>query len=148
MLGMKQPLEAVQYVGRRASWTDNLYGSGLTFARGQVRKVPASLAGKFLRHSDVFARPDDSSEPPETEQPEQPDDDTSAQLEQAQKYQQEAVREQVRTQEVLDRVERMSKAALQEFAQQHYQQTLPHALRREDMVDKVRELVHRFGALA
>ena len=45
---------AVTYTGTDDPFKDRIYRSGLTFAPGQTRMVPATLAQRFLRHSDVF----------------------------------------------------------------------------------------------
>ena len=47
---------SVTYTGRDDPFVDRLYRSGLTFAHGQSRVVPPTLAERFLRHADVFAR--------------------------------------------------------------------------------------------
>lgn len=65
----------VKYIGPRESWTDRLYGSGLTFVTDQIRDVPGELARRFLKHADLFEQagiqdaidsltqaPDDTSE--------------------------------------------------------------------------------------
>lgn len=46
----------VKFIGRRESFRDHLYGTGLEFAQGQARALPAELARKFLRHADQFAK--------------------------------------------------------------------------------------------
>lgn len=46
----------VQYVGHRDTYTDGLYGTRITFARGETRLVPAPAALQMLRHADVYAR--------------------------------------------------------------------------------------------
>jgi hypothetical protein len=47
---------SVTYTGRDDPFIDRLYRSGLTFAHGQSRVVPPTLAERFLRHTDVFVR--------------------------------------------------------------------------------------------
>lgn len=46
----------VQYIGRRESFRDHLFGTGLTFTQGQTRALPFDVARKFLRHADQFAQ--------------------------------------------------------------------------------------------
>ena len=48
----------VKYIGPRESWTDRLYGSGLTFVADQIREVPGELARRFLKHADLFKQAD------------------------------------------------------------------------------------------
>ena len=45
---------AVTYTGTDDPFKDRIYRSGLTFAPGQTRLVPFTLAQRFLRHADVF----------------------------------------------------------------------------------------------
>ena len=45
---------AVTYTGTDDPYKDRIYRSGLTFTPGQTRVMPAPLAARFLRHSDVF----------------------------------------------------------------------------------------------
>jgi hypothetical protein len=40
----------IKYVGKRASFTDNLYGSRIFFPHGEVIEVPNAVAEKLLRH--------------------------------------------------------------------------------------------------
>ena len=55
---------AVTYVSEiHTSFFDNLYGSGLTFARGQTRAVPALLADSLLRHTGEFERASEQPKP-------------------------------------------------------------------------------------
>lgn len=84
---------AVQYIGRRPSYIDRLYGTGLSFDAEQVRDLPASIAKNFLRHGDLFQRAavveeagagQGGQQPPIT-----PLDDTAAQLAEAQRLQDE-----------------------------------------------------------
>lgn len=45
---------AVTYTGKETPFVDRIYRSRLTFNPGQTRALPALLAAKLLRHSDVF----------------------------------------------------------------------------------------------
>ncbi|WP_211243547.1 RyR domain-containing protein [Chitiniphilus eburneus] len=47
-------LVPVVYVGHRAQHIDGTYGSHMRFPRGVAVPCPADLAGKLLRHADVF----------------------------------------------------------------------------------------------
>ena len=47
---------AIKYIGKRESYTDRLYGTGLMFTQGQVRSVPGELARRFLSHRDLFEK--------------------------------------------------------------------------------------------
>lgn len=41
---------AVRYIGGRPFWADNLYGTGKTWANGEVIPVPAAAARRLLVH--------------------------------------------------------------------------------------------------
>lgn len=61
----------ITYIGKRAPYTDNLYGTNLTWTKkGETLRVSAEAAKKMLRHIDVFARGDKESRKltPEEEQ--------------------------------------------------------------------------------
>lgn len=45
---------SIKYVGRRASHTDGMYGTRLTWAAGETLQVPAVIAAKMLAHPDVY----------------------------------------------------------------------------------------------
>lgn len=46
----------VRYIGRKPTFKDRLYKSGITFEQGQERSLPPVLAGQLLRHVDMFER--------------------------------------------------------------------------------------------
>ena len=75
---------AVQYIGRRESFRDHLFGTGLTFTQGQTRALPFDMARKFLRHADQFAQAgaEDAPQAPAA-QPVLNDDGTREALEKA-----------------------------------------------------------------
>ena len=112
---------AVTYIGRRDSYTDRLYGTGLEFDRGQTRALPPELARKFLKHPDQFERaevlPEDAALTP-------PLDDTAATLEAAKKKADEQATKQQDLQALYDQVAQMDKSALTAFAMNNYKQTL------------------------
>ena len=45
---------SIRFIGRKAPFFDNLYGTKLTFESQQVRAVPTDIAKKFLKHGDLF----------------------------------------------------------------------------------------------
>ena len=83
---------AVTYTGTDDPFKDRIYRSGLTFAPGQTRLVPATLAQRFLRHSDVF-KEGAAGEAKKAKQAQAEQDDTKQVLEQQQQEQRQ-VREQ------------------------------------------------------
>lgn len=48
-------LMPITYVGRRETYKDGLYGTNLTFSKGQTRMVPADKGALMLRHPDTYA---------------------------------------------------------------------------------------------
>ena len=71
----------ITYIGLKASKTDNVAGTGLTWAAGQAHEVPSlDACAKLLRHSDVWALADGAAVPEVPEVPETPEtgtDDTN-----------------------------------------------------------------------
>lgn len=116
----------VKYIGRRESWSDRLYGTGLNFTTGQVRTVPAQVARNLLRHRDLF---EDQSQDAavlvvEPEADVDPVDDTAALLQQAQQQQQDELANQNALQDLRDRVMQMDKQTLEDFAKVSYRQEI------------------------
>lgn len=140
---------AVQYIGRRPSYTDRLYGTGLSFEQEQVRGLPASIAKNFLRHGDLFQRAA-MAEDAGTGQGEQqpaitPLDDTAVQLAEAQRLQDEQRAKDLRRQELLDQVSNMDKEGLQVFAKDTYNQVVPKTMTLENMRAKVFSFIDQYG---
>lgn len=142
---------AVQYIGRRPSYTDRLYGTGLTFDAEQVRGLPASTAKKFLRHGDLFQRAATADESGAGQGEQQaastPLDDTAAKLAEAQRLQDEQRAKDVRRQELLDQVSNMDKDGLQVFAKDTYNQVVPKTMTLENMRAKVLAYIDEYGPL-
>jgi hypothetical protein len=53
----------IQYIGRRNSFTDNLYGSKMVFPKGEFIEVPEAIAKKLLRHPEFSQFTEKPSEP-------------------------------------------------------------------------------------
>lgn len=45
----------LRYVGKKDFETDHLYGTNITWRRGEVHDVPANKAALLLQHTDVWA---------------------------------------------------------------------------------------------
>ncbi|WP_448869610.1 hypothetical protein [Delftia acidovorans] len=144
---------AVQYIGRRPSYIDRLYGTGLSFDAEQVRDLPASIAKNFLRHGDLFQRAavdvaEDAGKGQGEQQPlSTPLDDTAAQLAEAQRLQEEQRAKDMRRQELLDQVSNMDKEGLQVFAKDTYNQVVPKTMTLENMRAKVFAFIDEYGAV-
>lgn len=134
---------AIQYVGRKDQYVDNLYGSNLVFARGQVRTVPSNLASSLLKHPE-FQRHEQVVDGDASHQ----NDDTSEILDAAKKQhdkedQQEAI--------VLDEIETISritdKQSLIEYAKSKYDQNLKVSSSVKTLQGQVVEMIKRFGVV-
>lgn len=142
---------AIQYIGRRPSYIDRLYGTGLSFDAEQVRDLPASIAKNFLRHGDLFQRAavvEEAGAGQSGQQaPNTPPDDTAAQLAEAQRLQDEQRAKDLRRQELLDQVSNMDKEGLQVFAKDTYNQVVPKTMTLENMRAKVFAFIDEYGAV-
>lgn len=68
----------IAYIGLKFSKTDNVAGTGLTWAAGQEHEVAnLGACAKLLRHSDVWALADGAAVPEVPETPETGTDDTN-----------------------------------------------------------------------
>ena len=141
---------AVQYVGRRESFRDHLYGTGLTFTQGQTRALPPEIARKFLRHLDQFTKAHvDAAEQAQATEPatDSDPDGTKAALELAAKDKDEANSLETQRQDLIDTITHMPKAALIEFARNNYRQELDKAQKLDALRDQVRGFVDQFGLI-
>lgn len=124
----------VEYVGRRETHTDNLYGTG-HWTKGQTKVVPPALAAKMARHMDVFKRGSTSASPVAAA--------AAAAISETPKLEHEE--EIARMDELKAQIGTMNRAGLQDFAKSHYQQTLPGNLSTEDTRAKVIALLDQYG---
>lgn len=145
----QEPKVAVQYIGRRPSYIDRLYGTGLSFDTEQVRGLPASIAKNFLRHGDLFQRATVAEDAGKGQGEQQPAittlDDTAAQLAEAQRLQDEQRAKDMRRQELLDQVSNMDKDGLQVFAKDTYNQVVHKTMTLENMRAKVFAFIDEYG---
>ena len=159
----------IQYIGRKPSFKDVLYGTGLTFVSDQVRELPHSLAAKFLRHNDLFKEPaqlqnelaqkdlEQSTDPIATnaqqgnvvdtskEQSTQIDD-TAALLETAQKLQDEQAQKDLERAGLMDQIRVMTKPELVTLAKDRWNQEFDKRLGLENVRERVIQFVDQFGA--
>ena len=133
---------AVTYTGTDDPFKDRIYRSGLTFAPGQTRLVPATLAQRFLRHSDVFKEgaAGEAKAAKKAEQAQAEQDDTKLVLEQQQQEQEEQRRQEDARFALIDSIESMDRKAVIEWAHQHYKQKIHH----NTSVEKAREMAKGF----
>ena len=130
----------VKYIGRRPEFFDRIYGSGLFFDQGQTRSLPAGLAKKLLRHSDLFERAEADPADPQQE------DDTAEILEEATRKQSDLKVEQSVIQDLRDSVQSMDKDALSHFAGTNYRQIIDRRRSVETLREEVLGFIDRFGA--
>jgi hypothetical protein len=137
----------VKYIGRRDTFTDHLYGTGLVFEKGQVRNLPSELARKFLRHGDQFAenvaREGEQQIVQATEEPDQ--DDTAAKLADAQKLQELERDKESQLQDLKVQVNAMTKASLGQYALTNYQQKLDQSKTVAELRAQVIGMIDQFG---
>lgn len=130
---------AIKYVSRvHTSFYDRLYGSGLTFERGQSRMVPALLAQSLLTHAGEFEL---GEAMPKAEAV----DDTKEVMTAKQKRDDKDREQLNERQDVVDSIQTMDKEALKEYAQQKYGQAIPKTMTVENMRVKVVALIDQFG---
>ena len=128
---------AVTYTGTDDPFKDRICRSGLTFAPGQTRMVPATLAQRFLRHSDVF-KEGAAGEAKAAKKAEQ--DDTKLVLEQQQQEHDEQRQQEDARFALIDSIESMDRKSVIEWAHQHYKQKIHH----NTSVEKAREMAKGF----
>lgn len=164
----------VRYIGRHATYTDNLYGTGLTFQRGQTAIVPAEIAVRMLKHRDSYEAVADPAEqaatiaatiadltaganvtPPPAIEPTQDDPppppepvlDEQGQpiLEPGDKQPAADDDAEEQAQQVRDTIAAMDKDALEQFAQTNYSTKIDKRRGVEALRQEVTGMFERFG---
>lgn len=132
---------AVKYIGRRDSWTDRLYGTGLTFTKDQVRFVPDESARQLLKHTDLFAE-DAAAKPAQ----EKKTDDTEQAMAQAEVEKAEQHAKVNAVADLHDQVNQMTKDALEQFAKDKFNIDLDKRQKVDGLKKEVHTLIDRFGS--
>ncbi len=138
---------AVTYIGNDDPFKDRLYRSGLTFARGQTRLVPETLAARFLQHTDVFKGADAvaAEEAAQKGDAAKQADDTQQQLDDGKKREDlQRERDDARF-ALLDSLESMDKQALLVFAADKFGQKLHPNTGETKLRDMVKGFVDQYG---
>lgn len=136
---------AVTYNGTDDPFKDRIYRSGLTFAPGQTRLVPATLAQRFLRHSDVFKSGKvEKAAPPQQDQRQQ-QDDTKQVLEQQQQVRQDQRQQEDARFELLDYIDSMDRKSLIDWAHLNYKQKIHHNTSIEKARDMAKGFIDQYG---
>ena len=131
----------VKYIGRREFWKDTVYNSGVTFAAGQERGIPAELARKLLRHADLFER----VELTQATAVEGAESVSGDMLNQA-KVNQAAKQKTDLEFDTIAQVNQMTKASLEQFSQGRFGVKLDSKLTVAQMREQVTQSIHKFGA--
>lgn len=151
----------VEYVGKRETYTDNLFGTG-DWKRGEVKPVHDLTARKMLRHADQYAEPkakapvetkteaqtDSKTEPTAETKSETPPETTTeatADVVGEPKTQTDADQAEQELQAARDAVQQMDKATLIDYAKTNFRQTLDGRASVEKTRAKVIRLIDQFG---
>lgn len=137
---------AIQYVGRKDQFTDRLYGSNLTFVKGQIRHVPSNIAGSLLKHPEFQRFEQQVSD--SAVQHGQQTDDTSTILDEAKKQQDKDNEKETIELDEIDTIERISdKKSLIDYAKNKYDQELDGRSSVKTLQGQVVDLIKRFGVV-
>lgn len=136
---------SVTYTGTDDPFKDRIYRSGLTFAPGQTRLVPATLAQRFLRHSDVF-KEGAAGEAKVAKKAKAEQDDTKQVLEQQQQEQDEQRQQEDARFALLDQLDSMDKPGLIAWAKDNYKQSIPGNLGIEKVRERAKGFIDQYGA--
>lgn len=139
-------LIGVTYIHRRDEWTDQNYGTGLTFVRGQTRYLPLDVALKLLRHQDLFEKHQGQT-PSETTGEPAIDDGTAASLAQSRKEHAQLQADQHALMDLHDSVNQMGKDELAQYAMTNFKQTLDKRQKVDVMRAQVNQFLDQFGAV-
>ncbi|HBZ96064.1 MAG TPA: hypothetical protein DEO91_20950 [Pseudomonas sp.] len=142
----------VVYIGRKPTYTDHLYGTGLSFRQGQERAMPAEIARKFLRHPDMFeegsakAVADAPAKSDKVEDKDE-DDDTTRQLAAAKKLEDENREKENRILDLKQQINIMTKDSLAEYAMTNYKQNLDKRKSVAELRQAVTGMIDQFGVV-
>ncbi|WP_425221702.1 RyR domain-containing protein [Pseudomonas sp.] len=136
----------VKYIGRKPTFTDHLYGTGLTFERNQVRYMPTDIGRKFLRHADQFKAAAAVAIPAADEPAaDESADDTAELLAKAKAKQELEQKDETALQDVRQQIGLMTKKALTDYAMNNYRQKLDQAQKVDELRRQVIGMVDQYG---
>lgn len=125
--------QAVKYIGPRDTYVEGAYGSGIVFAKGETKLVPATLASKLLKHPDVYVEGEAADAPGGVVSVQEPG---------------AIENEATKTQPERDAVANMNKAALETYARTHFRVELDKRKNLPDLRAQVTGLIDQFGVPA
>lgn len=117
---------SVKYIGRRAEYTEGMYGTRIRFLQGESRMVPVDKARLMLKHPDVYAPGVPDAAVAVLPEVKTEDDDV---------------------QDMRDAIAIMDKGSLEQYAKTHFMVDLDKRRSVENLRTEVTGLVDRFGAL-
>jgi hypothetical protein len=121
----------IKYIGKRETYREGAYGTGIVFAHGQTVNIEDDeLARKMLRHKDVYVR-GDAKAAVET---------TTSKAKDAAQAEEDPV------QDTRDAIATMNKDALESFTKTHFGVDLDKRKSVSSLRDAVTHLIDRFGA--
>lgn len=139
-------LVPVKYVGRKAEKQDNVAGTGLIWARGQVHYVPPLIAQKLVKHRDVWGVADEDDLDPAAVGLVV----TSETLDPAATLTDEQKKEEGKKDEVppieLPNLMGMTRPDLLSYAERTFNEKLPANMKKEDMVTQIVALANSRAA--
>ena len=138
-MAQQAPKVGVKYIGRRPSFHDRLFGTGLDFDQGQTHFVSFELSRKFFAFPSEFER-DDATKAPKAA----PIDDEQAERD-ARRKKLEAENDELHF--LRDSIGRLEKPELQVMAKTKYGQELDGRASVQKMREQVVSLIDRFGAV-
>jgi hypothetical protein len=138
-MAQQAPKVGVKYIGRRPSFHDRLFGTGLDFERDQTHFVSFDLSRKFFSFPSEFERDDT------TKQPKAAPVDADQDERDAQRKKLEAENDELHF--LRDSIGRLERPELQVMAKTKYGQELDGRASVQKMREQVISLVDRFGAV-
>lgn len=116
---------SIKYIGARAEYTDGVYGTRISWARGESKMVPSDKAKLMLRHPDVYTEGDADAPTPKLPAEKDPEDDV---------------------QDMRDSIANMNKEAVLTYAQTHFNMKLDRKQSVSDLRTAAIQLVDQYGA--
>lgn len=120
--------QPVKYIGKRETYRDGTYGTGLEFVRGGTRLVPAEIAQLMFRHPDVYVPGDPQTVFAAPSAPTKKTDESDDP-----------------TQQARDSVAHMTKDALAVYAKTHFRVDLDQKKRVGDLREEVVRMIDQYG---